>query len=177
MGALSEYNIEIFRLSDKVHTFDYEINDSFFLSFEGSYLSKGNLKATVTLNKSDRYIRSNIIIHGEVELTCDRSLEPYLHSVDVNEEIIFNYGDEYKEVSENILIIPRDTQRLNFAQYIYELIGLMVPMKKLHPKYQNEEHSEGQKLVYTSENKISEDEEPTDPRWNALKNIKKQFKG
>ncbi|MCS6824780.1 MAG: DUF177 domain-containing protein [Cytophagaceae bacterium] len=171
MRPFHEYDIEIFRLGDKTYSFEYVINDSFFNKFEGSYLSKGSLNASAKLTKSERLIRLGISIKGTVELICDRTLEPFDHIVEVSEEILFNFGEEHKEVSENVYVIPYDTQRLNIAQYIYEFIGLTVPMKKLHPRYQNEtSESNGEILIYST-HPSSDDEEVTDPRWNVLKNL------
>jgi uncharacterized protein len=187
MKALKEFDVEIFRLSEGKQTFDYELKDSFFKLFEDSFLEKGNLKAHVILDKSERMILSEFIIKGSLELTCDRSLEPFDYEIDTNQNLIFKFGDEFMEVSEDVIIIPRDLQKLNLAQYIYEFIGLSVPMKKLHPKFQNEEEEADEeddsetKLVYRSEDankdkKQSDEEEAIDPRWNALKNLKNKLK-
>jgi uncharacterized protein len=66
---------------------------------------------------------------------------------------------------------------LELGQYLYEFIALAVPMKRLHPKFQQEdegldEHENG-KIVYTSEdpNQEKKDDE-IDPRWNILKKLK-----
>jgi uncharacterized metal-binding protein YceD (DUF177 family) len=72
-------------------------------------------------------------------------------------------------------MIQRETAVLELGQYIYEFITLMVPMKKLHPRFQHEvedENSEG-KIVYTSEDpdKTNKEDE-IDPRWNILKKLK-----
>jgi uncharacterized protein len=83
-----------------------------------------------------------------------------------------------------VIIIPRDIQKLNLAQYIYEFIGLSIPMKKLHPKFQDEEDEDDEnetKLVYRSEdgkkdNKENEEGDGIDPRWNALKDLKNKLK-
>jgi uncharacterized metal-binding protein YceD (DUF177 family) len=90
------------------------------------------------------------------------------------DKIVFKYGDEYQEMTEEIIIIPRDTATLELGQYIYEFISLGIPLKKLHPKFRDEaeDDSEG-KIVYssgTSDDK--KDEEDTDPRWNILKKLK-----
>ncbi len=91
----------------------------------------------------------------------------------------FKYGEEFKELSEEIIQIPFDTQKLNVAQYIYEFIGVQVPMKKLHPKFRKEEEDEDDdtntKLIYKSDLLEDEDTFNTDPRWDALKKIKKDL--
>jgi len=180
MKSLKNFDVEIFRLSDGNHEFDYELNDSFFASIEGSFIEKGNLKVKVTIEKSERLLLTRFNIKGDVELTCDRSLDNYNHIIDNENELVFKFGDEFQEVSEDVIIIPHDTQKLNLAQYIYEYIGLAIPMKKLHPRFQNEEEEDDEtevKLVYRSdEEKNKEVDDAADPRWNALKDLKNKLK-
>ena len=48
------------------------------------------------------------------------------------------FGDEEGELSDEMEIISSNTQRINVARYIYELVNVSIPMKKLHPRYANE---------------------------------------
>jgi uncharacterized metal-binding protein YceD (DUF177 family) len=184
MKSLKEFDVELFRLSDGKQSFDYELDDKFFALLEGSILEKGNLKAKVVLNKSERLILAEFDIKGTIELTCDRSLEPYDYAIESNQNLVFKFGEEFAELSEDVIMIPRDLQKLSLAQYLYEFIGLSVPMKKLHPKFQQEEESEDDeqetKLIYTSEeekkNNSGKEGEDIDPRWNALKDLKNKLK-
>jgi uncharacterized protein len=180
MKESQKYDIEIFKLSNSKHDYEFEIEDKFFTLFENSIIQKGSVQAKVILDKSETFIKVNFELSGSIELTCDRSLEEFDFPVYVNESIIFKYGQEDQELSEEIVIIERNTQRLNIAQYMYEFLGLSVPMKKLHPKYEDEddqEYSSEGKLIYTSggeenEEQESEDEDFVDPRWDILKNLK-----
>ena len=184
MKSLKEFDVEIFRLNEGKQTFNYELKDLFFASFEDSFQEKGNLKVQVILDKSERMILSEFIIKGSLELICDRSLEPFNYEIDTHQNLVFKFGEEFIEVSEDVIIIPRDLQKLNLGQYMYEFIGLSIPMKKLHPKFQEKEEAEDEnetKLVYRSkdgikDNKESDENEAIDPRWNALKNLKNKLK-
>ncbi len=187
MKGLKEFDIEIFRLTDGKQSFEYELDDKFFASVEGSFLEKGTLKARVQIDKSERLILAQFDIKGFVELICDRSVESYDYSIDTTDNLVFKFGDEFAEVSEDVILIPRDLQKLNVAQYLYEFIGLAIPMKKLHPKFAEEEAEEDEqetKLVYRSEDpknseettNQSNDGEKVDPRWNALKDLKNKLK-
>src|ERR1700743_302999 len=115
MKGLKEFDIEIFRLNEGKQTFNYELKDSFFASFEDSLQEKGNLKAKVILDKSERLILSEFSIKGFIELICDRSLEPFNYEIDTQQNLVFKFGDEFLEVSEDVIIIPRDLQKLNLA--------------------------------------------------------------
>ena len=69
-------------------------------------------------------------------------------------------------------MIPYGADTINIAQHIYDFIGISLPMKKLHPRFRNEDIDEDGLMVYTSvkEQESSEDlkEQEIDPRWAAL---------
>ena len=180
MNRLNAYNIDIFKLSNSTHAYNFKVDNAFFEAFEDSEVSHGQLTAIVKLNKSETMIEVNIQITGSVELTCDRSLETYDYPLDTSNNIIFKYGDDWEELSDEIITIPRGEQRINVSQYIYEFIGLAIPMKRLHPKFEQSESDDDEtiELVYSS---FEEDEDESntsteqdiDPRWEKLKGIKK----
>ena len=114
-------------------------------------------------------ITLNLKIEGSIELTCDRSLELFDHPIHITKEIIFKYGDEEKELSEDVFVILKSEQEINITSFLYELIMLEVPMKRLHPKFQDE--SDEDEMVYESNNDNSQ-EDAVDPRWEALKKLK-----
>lgn len=161
-----------------MHNYDFEVSPSFFEEFEDSEVTDGQANVIVELRKSETMIETNIQVKGSVRLTCDRSSEVYDHSLDTNNNIIFKYGDDWEELSDEIIAIPRGEQRINLAQYIYEFIGLAVPMKRLHPRFEQDEDDETKEMIYSSynENEVENNSSTTeelDPRWAKLKEIKK----
>jgi uncharacterized protein len=187
LKELAKYNIDIFRLSNKQHEYEYEVGDAFFENIGQSYIEKGKLDVKVKLDKSETMITALFHIKGEVELTCDRSLEKFNYPIDAQNRIIFKFGEENRELSDEIFEISRNAQQLEMAQHIFDFIGLAIPMKKLHPRFVEEEDEledddevEGV-LIYTSSDDNSSDEsdpekkseDDVDPRWQILKNLKK----
>lgn len=170
MKELKAYKIEIFGLSNSTHDFNFTFNDDFFSHFENSLVSKGKGTCDVILTKTDSMITLNLMISGSIELECDRSLELFDFPIQVEKEIIYKYGDEEKELSEDVFVILKGTQELNIASFLYESISLEIPMKKLHPKFQNE--PEEDEMIYISEAEEESQEESVDPRWEALKKLK-----
>lgn len=163
------YKIEIFGLSNSDHQFDFEYDEDFFSEFDHSLVSKGKGACIVDLVKTDSMLNLTFSIEGTIELTCDRSLELFDHPIKVQHEVIFKYGDEEKELSENVFVITKGRQEIIISDFLYEFISLEVPMKKLHPKFEDE--GETDEMIYTSESK-KEEKEVIDPRWEALKNLK-----
>lgn len=181
MNRLNAYNIDIFKLSNARHNYTFEVSSSFFEAFEDSEVTDGQIDIIVELRKSETMIEVNVQMKGSVKLTCDRSSEIYDHILDTDNNIIFKYGDGWEELSDEIITIPRGEQRINLAQYIYEFIGLAIPMKRLHPRFDQDEieDDENNEMIYSSYNDSEEEEsdntasEELDPRWAKLKEIKK----
>jgi len=180
MKGLSAFNIEIYKLSNSKHYYDFEVDDAFFENFENSPVEKGKLLVKVALDKRETLIEVVVSISGNIELTCDRSLELFDFPTDIEDRLIFKYGSEEMEVDDEITIITHNTQRINIAQFIYESIVLSVPYKKLHPKFvadEEEEDSSTGVMIYQDSAKDPDDKEPEnddeiDPRWEILKRLK-----
>lgn len=179
MKDLKAYTIEIIKLSNKRHEFEFESGSDFFENFEQSLINKGTFKVKLLLDKSETMIQLNFRITGSVELICDRTLEPFDYPLDIDQKLILKYGEEAEELTDEIEIISRNSQHINVAQYIYEFIGLAIPMKKLHPKLAQAEYQENEEgiLVYSSGEAATDDEsaeanEAIDPRFDILKKLK-----
>lgn len=175
--GLRIFSVNIIGLSNKVHDFHYEFGNEFFAHYGKEVISEGKFVADVLLDKHETFIEATFKIQGHAQLICDRSLDPFEHLITVNKKIMFKYGDADQELSDEIIMIHRDTDTLELGQYIYEFIGLEVPMKKLHPRYQNEPEAEGEtegKVIYTSgdSNFDADSGDDIDPRWEKLKKLK-----
>ncbi|HNP76018.1 MAG: DUF177 domain-containing protein [Cyclobacteriaceae bacterium] len=169
-----DFRVNIIGLSQKAHRFEYSFGDEFFELYGRTLLEHGRFTATVTLDKSETMLECRFQITGTAGLICDRSLEPFDHPMDIDKMIVFKYGAEEQELSEEIVVISRDRAQLDLGQYLYELIAVAVPMKKLHPKFAGEHEESDVQLVYSSpiESNDEEDEKPIDPRWEKLKKLK-----
>ncbi len=176
--SLSDYTIDIYKLSNKVHQYQYRIDHCFFENFENSPVTEADLKAEITLDKQETLMTLRFHIIGTMELECDRSLEKFDHPVDVRQRLLFQFGDEEQELTEEMIMITRGTQSIQIAQYLYEFITLAVPMKKLHPRYEKDENPfVNGEIVYTSEVRQEDknhapEEDSVDPRWSILKKFK-----
>ena len=180
MTNLQDFSIDIYKLHNKVYQYQFTVDDSFFALFERSTVDRGNLQVAVTLDKQETLITARFVIDGSVVLVCDRSLEEFDYPLHVKESLLYQYGEEEEELTDEISVITSHTQQINVAQPIYEFIALAVPMKRLHPRYANDDDplTEGE-IVFSSQQRDEEidmapDEAAVDPRWEALKKLKKE---
>lgn len=173
--VLSKYDIHVLGLENKRFEYDFEGDDAFFEAFEQNLIYKGKFNAHVILDKSSTMIQLAIRITGGIELECDKSLELFDEPIDVEEKYIFKYGERKDYISDEIEMIPFGTPTINIAQHIYDFIALSIPMRKVHPKFRNEDDDDEESLIYQTDKEVIEEqqEEPKeiDPRWAKLKNL------
>ena len=151
-SILNTFKIDIFRLENKQYLHEFEGNDDFFEALDQALIQKGNFKANVVLNKNETMIQMMYNIIGSVELTCDRSLDLFDFPVDITQKMILKFSDHNEEITEELMLIDRNTQYINVAQDIFDFIGLQIPIKKLHPRFIKDE------VTYESLMKKFEDE-------------------
>jgi uncharacterized metal-binding protein YceD (DUF177 family) len=178
---INEFDIQIATLSNKVHEFDFVLDNDFFALFEQSLVNGGKLKAHVILDKSDLLLQFEFKITGTVNVTCDRSLDEFDYPVTIDELLLVRYGAIETELDDNVLQILPGTQSLNVAQHLFDYVGLAIPIKKLHPRYYevDEDPNAENILIYssggtgnTTDDDDQDDDSAGDPRWDILKKLK-----
>lgn len=181
--VVNKYTIQIQGLTDGEHEFEYEVDDKFFEAFEQDLVEKGSFKVNLTLTKSPTMLQLYFIVDGQVDLICDRSLDEFTEEISFEEPYIYKFGAGRKVVAEDMEIIPHGSTEINIAQLIFDFIALAVPIKRLHPRYDEEDNTNNNVYIYSSKAEIEEtaeepeetpiNEENIDPHWAALKNLKR----
>lgn len=177
--------VDIYGLSVKKHHYNFEVGDQFFVHAEDSSVVGGKLAVDLQLDKSETMIVVSIGVSGFVKLLCDRTLEEFDEPVALKEKLFFRYGETFEEVSDEVVLIPRQHQQIDFAPFVYDYTMLSLPVKKLHPRVREESaEREDDFLVYSTSAAESEGLNPekpadereegevNDPRWSKLKGLK-----
>ncbi len=121
------------------------------------------------------FIRVNFQVHSDVELVCDRSLEAYIQPIESEYEVVFKVDVEEEKADENGAVRRFDfsSNSLNIEDEVRDTIFLNIPIKKLHPKFLDEE---GKPKEFETKSfgdiREEEDSEIVDPRWEKLKELK-----
>ncbi len=172
MDILKKYKISFSGLQIGHHSFDFQINDQFFESFEKSKVHKGNLDLKVEMDKSETMIQLHFNFKGEVVVECDRCLDEFTYPLEFSEMLIVKFGYKtHEEESEDILVIDLNEYEINIAQYIYEYISLSLPMQNIHPDVDGISTCNPEFLKNFDQQEI-ENEQDMDPIWDALKGLK-----
>ena len=171
-NVLKSFEINLARLENGTHHFQFELVPDFFETFENNLVEEGYGKASLIMDKSESMMALNFTIEVDVLLICDVSSESYRESLTCQKKHIVKFGLTNEELSDEISTIDMGMQILNVSGYIYEFVSLEIPMKKVHPRLRGQERAD---LVYKDETPSFNDQEQEnkiDPRWEVLKKIK-----
>jgi uncharacterized metal-binding protein YceD (DUF177 family) len=147
----------------------------FFKEIDLVGLQSGSFEAAIELSKSENMLNLAIDLKGTLALVCDRSLDDFEQPFSSHEKLILKFGDHDEELDNGLRLIHRGTQRISLHQDLLDMVILAVPMKKLHPRFANAEpdNSQGSIVYQTKADKPQQATKPSsDPRWEALKNLK-----
>jgi uncharacterized metal-binding protein YceD (DUF177 family) len=169
-----EFNIPFSGLKQGKHEFGYTIENKFFESFGYNEFNDASITLQVVLNIMSTMMELEMRAEGSVNVDCDTTGEPYDQKISGSLELVVKFGDEYNDENDEILIIPHGEHQLNFAQYVYEMLVLAVPQKRVHPGVLDGTlKSEAlKKLAELHPKEKREDKEKNDPRWDELKKLR-----
>jgi len=176
MKPLKEFTIPFIGLKEGKHHFDYQIDKAFFEHFKYDDFNDVNVKTELLFEKKSTLLELYFEISGIVNVNCDLTNEPYNQRVEGEFKLVIKFGDDYNDEFEDILIIPHGEYEVNVAQYIYELIILSMPVKRVHPGVEDGTLDSDilkklEELSPKSLNDKKETSEDIDPRWNTLKKL------
>jgi len=174
MNYLSQYTIPFSGLKEGKHLFDFSADHRFFAGFEESEIEKGSVSIQIELEKRSTYLRLKFMHKGEVELICDRCLEPYLQSIEGTNLMLVKFSETETDDGDEVIYLHPGAHQVEVAKLIYEFIVLSIPIRHIHP-----DDKEGNSLCDPDMLKKLDDyratdlpeSDPIDPRWNDLKRI------
>ena len=163
---LRKFSIKIQSLSNNKHLFEFDFNQKLLNQFNSDMdISNSKGICNVILIKSEIMLDITFNIIGETNLSCDRTLKNYTHKLNFSKKVLFKFGDQDEEISDEMIVINRTKSILNLSKYIYEFFILEIPVKRLHPSVKNEDNIDNFVYKTNSSKKI-------DPRFESLKKLK-----
>ena len=177
MKKLNEFLIPFIGLKLGKHQFEYQINKAFFESFDYDEFESANIKVSVVFDKKNTMLELNFKHKGTIHVPCDLTNEMFDFPIKGKLKVIVQFGEEYNDDNDELLILPHGEHEINIAQIIYEMIALSIPFRKVHPGVKDGSlDSEALRKLnelrveeIKEENKNKEDN--IDPRWDKLKQL------
>ena len=175
MKPLKAFDIQFVGLKLGKHNYKFEIDYKFFEYFEYDDFNNVNVIVDINLVKKSTFLELNFKANGLVNVNCDLTNENYDEKLCACFDLVVNFGNEYNDENDEILILPHGEYEINVAHYIYELIALSLPLKRVHPGV--EDGTLGSDILKKLEDlspKCIDNNTPTedtDPRWEKLKKL------
>ncbi len=176
MNTLKQFSIPFTGLKLGAHQFDYELDDTFFNAFEYSLIKSGNLKVNLELDRQETMLLLKFKVVGTLNLDCDKCLSEFSYPVNLYERQIVKFAeDELESDDEEIISLSRKDSEIDISRPLYEMINVAVPYIKNCEQADKECDQEMiDRLAQLSIDKQAEENEQTsDPRWEALNKLKK----
>ncbi|WP_421803609.1 YceD family protein [Flagellimonas sp.] len=173
MMKLKEFFIPFSGLKLGKHKFVYEIDDAFFESFDYQEFNGASVNISAVLEKMSTMMELEMKATGTINVDCDLTGESYDQPIDSDLKLVVKFGEEYNDEDDEILIIPHGEHQFNIAQYIYEMLVLAVPQKRVHPGVEDGTLKSDilDKLEELQPKEQKGPSEKTDPRWDDLKKL------
>lgn len=170
---MDEYKIKLGDLTNGKNSFSFEIKDPFFDAFTLSDVKHAEIIATALLKKDDTKLELTLQINGTInKLPCDICTEEISISIKAVVNVIITKTDEGLISTDEILYIKNSDNSIDLKQLIFELIILNLPKKRQHPLNNKGEVTCDKKMVSLIEKYTVKQEKSSDPRWDALKDLK-----
>src|SRR5690606_3633459 len=194
MVSEKDFLIQFTGLKLGEHQFEYHIENDFFDMFNYSEFNSTNIQVNISMLKKTTMLELQFSHKGTINVPCDVTNEDFDLPVEGKLNLLVKFGEEFNNDNDDLLILPHGEFQLNVMQYIYEMIALSVPYKRIHPDiaadYEeeesdddldfldsddlemiNEDDFEDEELNNDETEDNSENNKDTDPRWDKLKQL------
>ena len=174
MKQLNVFLIPFIGLKLGKHQFEYQISKSFFEDFDFDEFEDSLVKVNVVLEKKSTIMELSFKHKGTVNVPCDLTGEMFDLPIKGKIKVVVQFGEQFNNDNEELLILPHGEHQIDIKQYIYEMIVLSVPLKKTHPGIKDGTLKtpalDKLKELSLKDQKQSIEEE-IDPRWDKLKKL------
>lgn len=175
MKSLKQYSVPHTGLKLGKHQFSFDVDKAFFDEFEYSLVKEGKVKVDLVLDKQETMLILDFKLQGQVYLTCDRCLSEYPQHIEGEDRLIAKFSEdkELEDDSEEVIVLTKNDSEINVSEFIYEMITLSLPYINLCDAPGNTSACDEEMIAKLKELSAEEEENNnTDPRWDALKSIK-----
>ena len=169
MEKENEFLIPVSGLALGVHEFTFDINDDFFADMDYSEVKQGKVRVELEVLREELMMTLSFHVKGQVRVPCDRCADEFDIPIQSEQVFYIKLGAEEVEESDDVAVVPAEEHAYDVRSLIYEYIILSIPIHRVHP----EGECNPQVLALLShDEESSEEQETTDPRWAALKDVK-----
>jgi len=165
-----EYLIPVSGMAIGQHSYHFVIDDAFFARFDYSEVKQGRVDLDLDIEREESMMTLSFNFKGEVMVPCDRCADDFYIPVEGSNVFIVKTGVEQPADAddEDVAYLPAEQGYFDVSSLVYEYVILSIPMHRVHPEGQ----CNPKVMALLNQGAEAEEEnESTDPRWEALKNL------
>lgn len=164
--------IELRSLEVFPHKVSLTVTDEFFSDSEKPDIEGGHLIVDVTVRNLGEGYSVDIEMNGTLMVICDRCLGILEIPVESECQLRVKDFDGTESDDEDLILIQQTETGIDISWTLYEMALLALPIKKVHKDGECDKAMMEILEGYGRESEKDE-EEVSDPRWEALKALKK----
>ena len=167
--------IQFSGLKSGIYNYNFKLDNSFFSTYKNEKILDADIVFDVKLEKKERMMLFHFNFSGTLTTTCDRCLGEMTLPTEGEQTLCVKFGDDKESDDENVVILPESEYKIDLAQWMYEFVAVLIPIRCVHPDDADGNPTCDPEVMRRLEQMNAEaeaKEQETDPRWDALKNIK-----
>ncbi|MEM7101677.1 MAG: DUF177 domain-containing protein [Bacteroidota bacterium] len=167
------YSINLKALKEGLSNREYTIDTNFFSRFDGSSIKDGQFGVKLEIDKKPKVINLDFSFSGTFKTECDRCLQEIDLPMEGEAKFLLKYSSKNGE-DDNVIFITRDQQELDLSKFLFEMIHLVIPMRKVKAECDEEPTAcDNSILDYISdEEQGTEEEEQKGTLWEQMQKLK-----
>lgn len=172
-----QFKLRLSGVENGTYSYSVDCDKSFFELAELSDILDGHLNLQIEMTKTEKLVNLKFHFEGSVDAVCDRCLLPVTLPMDFDDNLLVKLVPEVEEGEndddDDIWVLEENTYEIDVFHFVYESIMLAMPLRVVHEDDENGNSTCDPEVVKKLEEMSKrQDEEETDPRWDALKNLK-----
>jgi len=160
-------------LKEGKHQFEFQIKKEFFEFYQYDDVCDADILVQLDFNKKSTLIELSFEANGKAKVICDLTNELYHEPIKAKLDLVVKFGEVFNDEDIDILILPHEAYEVDVSQYIYEMIVLAIPTKRIHPGIKDGSIKSEilDKLEELKPKEVFNNKEGSDPRWDKLKGL------
>jgi len=161
------------------HKYTMTCDKAFFELTGLAEIEDGSVKVQIEMEKDAKMLSLQFQFSGEVTVLCDRCLDFLTLPLSFTDFLVVNFVsqlDESFENEDNIWQIHEKAHELELTHFLYEAIELALPTQRIHFNDENGKTTCNpemlKKLAELAPKQEEQQNTETDPRWDALKELR-----
>lgn len=128
-----KYTLDFTHPPKEEEVLEYRLQHDFFASIEEGEMTDGDVALKLTITPMpNRLYQLQLSYRGEVEVLCDRCLEPLTLPMEVEDGLQVRLDNYFEDENDELITLDIQSPIYDFTWIFYELLALHLPIQRMH---------------------------------------------